>query len=205
MRAPEMCVATRLESQRGEESSAAAGCARVQSGGPYRNDLEAALAHAKRLESETRRLREKIVALRAHRAKAWRVRLRTAAKLGAKIVLVSSVMGGLAVGAWMVYERYRPFQCRLPEDHNTRSKVALLHWAAELHRLNSDATKCPELPELIGDYGPKSDLWFDNWGTLIDIRCRDDDIWVASAGPDRLWDTRDDIYYPEPPRHVDAR
>lgn len=56
-------------------------------------------------------------------------------------------------------------------------------------------TKCPTTDDLKNDKALKSDQNVsDPWGTAYKIVCTGDEFGVASAGPDRQWESADDIW-----------
>lgn len=77
---------------------------------------------------------------------------------------------------------------------STGPTLELLRMGAELWRATHDDV-CPTVEQLERDrvLDPKSAVRNDPWGTAIAIQCSDEQVSVASAGPDKKFGTADDI------------
>jgi general secretion pathway protein G len=107
------------------------------------------------------------------------------------VAILALVAGGVGIAALRYFERAR---IRMAETNARTIQGGVKSWW-----IDNDAGKCPGIGELIEsqslEHGsPTQDPWGGDW----QIRCTDNQVTVASAGPDRKLGTEDDIRVPRP-------
>ena len=86
---------------------------------------------------------------------------------------------------------YRRTCCSCSPWGTTRHQLTNVRQALDYYMLENGS--CPaSLRELSGQWLAPTRL-IDRWGTELIYRCSGDNVRLASAGPDRLQDTEDDI------------
>jgi hypothetical protein len=112
----------------------------------------------------------------------------------ARAGIVAALFVGVAI-TWMAaafgYQLVRPHGCGSPTRLATlrarETLASVIMFQVEHHR-------CPTRADLLTGKYVRSGSLVDPWGTSITFHCLpDDDAIVRSAGPDRLFNTADDI------------
>ncbi|HEX9618905.1 MAG TPA: type II secretion system protein [Polyangiaceae bacterium] len=106
------------------------------------------------------------------------------------VAIIALIAGGVAVFA---LPQFRKAQVKTAETAARTIRNAVHQWQA----LNAE-TSCPTVSQLIEekqiDPGTETN---DPWGSGYTITCPNDEVVVASMGPDRKKDTEDDIVIPK--------
>lgn len=106
------------------------------------------------------------------------------------VAIIAMVAGGVAVFA---LPRFREAQLKSAETGARVIRGAVQNW----QRVNNE-TSCPSLQQLMQakelDSAANTD---DPWGQAYTISCSDDDVTVASKGPDKKQGTADDVRVPK--------
>ncbi|WP_394827975.1 hypothetical protein [Pendulispora albinea] len=151
----------------------------MESHDPYRGDIQAALAEIDALTRQVdalTRQNEQLV------SRWWRT-----------VVIAGPV---IALAGWLTSACIA--ELRRPMLSPTRSSARQLRRVAQLFRA-SNPTACPSMLDLQCErqFEPSTHI-VDEWKNPFRIECVGDEIFVRSAGPDRKWDTADDIRVPAP-------
>jgi hypothetical protein len=102
--------------------------------------------------------------------------------------------GALYVGFWWMFGGFR---CRFPVTHDAEGHARVLRTAAQAWQTEHELLDCPSIDDLdrLGLIDPGLSR-LDTWGGSFRLACTKEEITVSSAGPDRQWQTRDDIVVP---------
>ena len=106
------------------------------------------------------------------------------------VAILAMVAGGVAVFA---LPRFKDSQIKSAETGARVIRQAVQGWQAS----NSEST-CPSIDQLMKekhlDPGQNTN---DPWGQAYSMTCSDDEVTVASSGPDKKKGTKDDISVPK--------
>lgn len=87
--------------------------------------------------------------------------------------------------------------CRFT-DKNAETSARTIRAAVQNWQSAESSVACPTIGQLVSEKHLDSDTSkFDPWGNPFELTCTDDEIYVASAGPDRKRGTADDIQIPK--------
>lgn len=107
------------------------------------------------------------------------------------VAIIAMVAGGVTVFA---LPRYKESQITAAETGARVVRAAVQQWQLA----NNEYGTCPTVSQLVQDKqldsGQSTD---DPWGSPFLISCNDDDVAVASPGPDKKQGTADDIVIPK--------
>ncbi|WP_394844903.1 hypothetical protein LZC95_48640 [Pendulispora brunnea] len=150
----------------------------MESHDAYRGDIHAALAEIDALTRQVdalTRQNERLV------SRWWRT-----------MVVASPA---IALAGWLTSACIA--ELRRPIFGHTRSSAHTVRQAAQLFRVSTNSTACPSIFDLQRErqLEPSSRV-ADEWNNPFLIECADDETVVRSAGPDRIWNTADDIRVP---------
>jgi general secretion pathway protein G len=106
------------------------------------------------------------------------------------VAIVAMVAGGVTVFA---LPRYKEAQIRSAETWARTIRAAIQNWQAA-----TNETTCPTVSQLVQekhlDPGTSTK---DPWGQDFTLNCTEDEVFVASPGPDKKKGTKDDIQIPK--------
>ena len=106
------------------------------------------------------------------------------------VAILAMVAGGVAVFA---LPKFKESQIKSAETGARVIRQAVQHWQVS----NSEST-CPSMDQLMKekhlDPGQNTN---DPWGQAYAMSCSDDEVTVASSGPDKKKGTKDDISVPK--------
>jgi general secretion pathway protein G len=107
------------------------------------------------------------------------------------VAIIAMVAGGVAVFA---LPKYKEAQVTTAKTGARVIRNAVQQWQLA----NNEYGTCPTVSQLVSDRqldaGQNTD---DPWGMAFIIACSDDNVSVASYGPDKKQGTKDDIMVPE--------
>jgi hypothetical protein len=99
-----------------------------------------------------------------------------------------------AVGGWMGTSLAMPVYACPVRRMDTSTQCRALEKAAELYtNLEDPAVVCPTLDDLVSARLIMPSQAWDPWGTAYALACVGDAVRARSAGPDRRFQTRDDV------------
>jgi general secretion pathway protein G len=106
------------------------------------------------------------------------------------VAILAMVAGGVAVFA---LPRFQDSQKKTAEAGARTIRMAVQQWQAA-----NNETSCPTISQLIQDKqldtGQNTN---DPWGQAYSLNCSDDEVTVASNGPDKKKGSKDDIAVPK--------
>ncbi|MEO8904183.1 MAG: type II secretion system protein [Polyangiaceae bacterium] len=136
--------------------------------------------------SHNQALKRLLAKYRAHRAR----RGVTLVEVLIVVAIIAMVAGGVAVFA---LPRYREAQIKNAETGARIVRTAVQQWQSA----NNEST-CPTISQLVQekqlDPGQSTK---DSWNMDFSLTCVDDEVIVASNGPDKKKGTKDDIVVPK--------
>jgi len=108
-----------------------------------------------------------------------------------EVLIVVAIMALISGGvAFFVLPKYRQAQ----RDTCTTTARTIRQAASMWRSLKGGPGECPTVSKLIEDKEiDPSSTTADPWGTPFVVTCTDDDVTVASAGPDAKTGTKDDV------------
>ena len=136
--------------------------------------------------SQNQALRNLLSKYRARRAR----RAVTLVEVLIVVAIIAMVAGGVAVFA---LPKYKEAQIKNAETGARIVRTAIQQWQAA----NNEST-CPTISQLVQekqlDPGQSTN---DSWNQPYNLSCTDDEVIVASNGPDKKKGTKDDIVVPK--------
>jgi hypothetical protein len=114
------------------------------------------------------------------------------------IAICAFTVGGLAIAGHHFLQF--PHACRFTDTTLAHAYARELRAAAWMWQERTPSKDCPTIARLKEDRALDPEHGeIDPWGVPFRIECHDDEITVASSGPDRQWKTQDDIAVPRSP------
>lgn len=120
---------------------------------------------------------------------------------GYVLLALLSLLSGY--GAWTAFSYYWSWRecpksddtrfCDLSPNDEARIMVRELRNASMRWRAMRGSDLCPAYGALLRDHELDGPMRADPWGGSYRFECPSDDVRVSSAGPDRTFDTKDDI------------
>ena len=124
------------------------------------------------------------------RARAAKRALRRQAMTLIEIMIVVVIMALVATGVGIAVIP----QLNKAKISQTESAVATVRSAVQLYMATNNATECPTMQQLLDDKSiDKATKTKDSWESDFRIECEGTEVTVTSAGPDKEFETEDDL------------